>query len=178
MPVSCGPTSASSAANLGETVPASAIVKAFHGNLGDVGIASRKFVAELFELDEIFFGEPWVNVSKKGQDPVLARVWGKHAAFLYRDSRADLSYGVTYGFTAQWGDRVAGTIADPDLGMRGGYRVRVGESVKELVAANDRAISSRMRSLKLFSQCPPRGIPFPPRGGPLPRFEYERTKGK
>lgn len=113
------------------------IVKAFHGNEGATGVASRKFVAQLFELDEVLVGEPWVNTAKKGQAPILSRVWSKHAAFIYRDMSADMSYGVTYGFTAQWGDRVAGSIADPDLGMRGGHRVRVGESVKELVAADD-----------------------------------------
>lgn len=44
---------------------------------------------------------------------------------------------MTFGFTAQSGSRVANSIADPDIGMRGGQRVRVGESVRELIVAGD-----------------------------------------
>lgn len=43
----------------------------------------------------------------------------------------------TYGFTAQFGQSVAGTIPDQRKGLRGGQIVRVGESVKEVIAAND-----------------------------------------
>jgi hypothetical protein len=114
-----------------------AIVKAFNGNQGDSGIATRKFIAELFELDEVLVGEGWLNIAKKGQPVNLARVWGAHAAFIYRNQLADTIYGTTFGYTAQFGMRVAGAINDPDLGMRGGQRVRVGESVKELVCASD-----------------------------------------
>ncbi len=32
---------------------------------------------------------------------------------------------------------MAGRREDPDIGLRGGVRVRVGESVKELIVAND-----------------------------------------
>ena len=44
---------------------------------------------------------------------------------------------MTFGYTAQFKDRVSGSIVDPDIGLRGGQRVRVGESVKELVVAKD-----------------------------------------
>ena len=67
----------------------------------------------------------------------MTRLWGKHAAFLHRNMMADTDFGVTFGMTAQFGDRVAGVIEDSDIGMRGGVRVRSGESVKELVTAND-----------------------------------------
>ncbi|EHF7717022.1 phage capsid protein, partial [Salmonella enterica] len=50
---------------------------------------------------------------------------------------ADTQGGVTFGFTAQFGSRVSGSIPDPDMGMRGGQRVRVGESVRELIVAQD-----------------------------------------
>jgi hypothetical protein len=55
---------------------------------------------------------------------------------LYRDTFAGTS-GATFGFTAQWGSKVAGSIEDKDIGMRGGARVRVGESVAEVLCAND-----------------------------------------
>lgn len=114
------------------------ICKAIFGNNTDAGIVNRRALADLLELDEIFVGEGWINTAKKGQPASMSRVWGKHAAFLVRNQSADTAGGqVTFGFTAQWGSRVGGTIEDSDIGIRGGQRVRVGESVKELVTAND-----------------------------------------
>jgi hypothetical protein len=83
-------------------------------------------------------GQGFLNTAKKGQTPSLSRVWGKHAALIHRDGLAD-SRGnrTTFGFTAQWGERIAGTIRDPNVGMRGGTVVRVGESVAEVIAAPD-----------------------------------------
>ena len=58
---------------------------------------------------------------------------------IYRISReaADANGGITFGFTAQWGTRIAGAVPDNRIGLRGGQRVRVGESVKELIIAPD-----------------------------------------
>ena len=67
----------------------------------------------------------------------LIRAWGPHAAFIYRDRLADTQNGTTFGFTAQWGGRISGSQFDGDIGLRGGQRVRVGESVKELITAPD-----------------------------------------
>lgn len=113
------------------------VCKAIFGNNTDAGIVTRRQVADLLELDDILVGEGWVNTARKGQPVNMVRVWGKHAAFLHRNMTADTERGVTFGFTAQFGPRVAGEIVDPDIGLQGGTRVRVGESVKELVTAND-----------------------------------------
>lgn len=103
------------------------------------GIATRQMVADLFELQEVLVGESWINTAKKGQTPVMARCWGKHCALLYRDKLAKPQQRgrMSFALTAQWGGRVAGTIADPNIGLKGGQIVRVGEQVKELVTAND-----------------------------------------
>lgn len=111
------------------------ICKAVHGNSGDAGIVTRRAIAELFELDDIFVGEGFANSAKKGQTPSLNRVWGKHLALLYRD-RVNPNQ-VTFGFTAQFGKRIAGAFEDKNIGLRGGQNVRVGESVQEIVCAND-----------------------------------------
>lgn len=114
------------------------IVKAVYGYANDAGIATRQQVAALFELDEVLVGSAWLNVAKKGQAVSTSRVWGKHCALLHRDGMADgRGNRTTFGFTAQFGDRVAGTMAEPRVGLRGSSRLRVGESVKELIAAND-----------------------------------------
>lgn len=114
-----------------------AIVKAVHGNAGDSGVATAQQIANLLELEALYVGESWYNSAKRGQTASMARLWGKHAAFIYRDSLANTRSGTTFGFTAQFGDRVAGKWEDKNIGMRGGFRVRTGESVKEVVTAND-----------------------------------------
>ncbi len=111
------------------------IVKAVYGNSGDSGAATREQVAALLEVEEVLVGRSLLNTAKKGQTAALARIWGKHIALTYRNRQADTSGGVTFGYTAAWGDRVAGQWEDRHIGLRGGIRVRVGESVRELIVA-------------------------------------------
>jgi hypothetical protein len=115
------------------------VCKAIFGNNTDAGIVSRQAFAALLELDEVLVGRGWYNTAVKGQTASLARVWGKHAAFVYRNSAASSVSGgvVTYGMTAQYGTRIAGAMPDMKIGAKGGQRVRVVESVKELMTAND-----------------------------------------
>lgn len=113
------------------------IAKAIHGNSGDVAIVTRQQIAALFELEEVLVGESWVNTAKKGQAATMVRTWGKHAALLYRNKLASTERGVTFGLTAQYGNRIAGEKEDGNIGLRGGVRVRNGESVKELIVAPD-----------------------------------------
>ena len=109
------------------------------GGATAAGVIQRKAVADLLELDDIIVGESFANSAKKGQAASYARLWGKHAAFLridpnVRDPRAALP---TFGFTAQWGEPVAGTIPDSSIGLDGGQNVRVGEHIKELICFQD-----------------------------------------
>lgn len=113
------------------------VLAAIYGPGGTRGIATAEQLANVLELDAVYVGESYVNSAKKGQTVSLARVWGKFFALLYRDTLADAARGTTFGFTAQFGTRIAGSFEDKDIGMRGGVRVRVGESVKEVIAAND-----------------------------------------
>lgn len=113
------------------------IVKAANRNQGDSGIVRRQDLAELLELDDVIVGEGWLNTAKKGQTPTMTRVWGKHAAILYRDRTASTTSGLTFGYTVQTGTRVAGSIPEPKVGLRGSVLVRAGETVKEIIAAND-----------------------------------------
>jgi hypothetical protein len=113
------------------------IVKATYGDATDAGVARRRDVAELFELEEILVGQAWVNTAKKGQAATIARVWGKHATLFYRNKTAGARRGTTFGFTARFGSRLAGSMPDSKIGLKGGQRVRAGESVKEVITAND-----------------------------------------
>lgn len=114
------------------------IVQAIHGNEGDQGIATRQQVAELFELPGgVLVGEGRLNTAAYGQPAVLGRVWGPHALLAHINPNASLqSQSITLGLTAEFGPRVAGQQTDDRaVGLRGGTRVRVGESVKELIVA-------------------------------------------
>ena len=113
------------------------VCKAIFGNNTDAGRVSLRALADELELDEILVGDARINTAKPGQPASVTRCWGGHAAFLYRNKEASTQSGITFGYTAQFGDKVAGTIEDSDIGMRGGQRVRSGESVKELVVAAD-----------------------------------------
>jgi len=113
------------------------IIKAVLGNSGDSGVATRKQIADLFELEDVLVGEAFVNTAKKGQAVTLSRTWGKHLALIHRNKTATTRSGATYGVTAQFGSRIAGSIPDNSIGLRGGQRVRAGESVKEVICAND-----------------------------------------
>lgn len=115
------------------------LVKAYNGTTGDTGVVPKQFVANLFELDDIIVGEGWINTAKKGQTPNLQRAWGKNCALIYKSPLLASPTGtMSFGFTAQWGERIAGVIEqDPSIGLRGGTRVRVGESVQEVITASD-----------------------------------------
>lgn len=113
------------------------LVKAMHGNSGDEGAVTKAFLAELLEIQRVVVGAGWKATSKEGQTVAMARLWGKHAALLNINPNAGAGNVPTFGFTAQWGSRVAGSRPDPDIGLRGGTRVRSGESVEEVICASD-----------------------------------------
>lgn len=121
------------------------IVAAVYPNGGQMSMSTRagtpasvQALADLLELQNIFVGDSWRNTAAKGQPASMARIWGKHAAFLHLNPVGGIrGEAITFGYTAQFGTRVAGSIPEPTVGLRGAQRVRVGESVREVVCAND-----------------------------------------
>ncbi len=107
------------------------IVAAVHGNSGDSGIATRKAIADLFELQNIYVGEGWLNTAQKGKDVSLGRVWGKHIALIHQSPGK-----MTYGFTARVGNRTTKVIEDEQTGADGSLIVRAGEKVKEVIMSD------------------------------------------
>lgn len=113
------------------------LVQAIKGTAQGSGMVSRQEFMEFFELQQVFVGAGFANSAKPGQAVSLARVWGKHASFVYRDRAAGPQAGITFGFTAQFGSKISGSIDEPAIGLNGCQRVRVGEQVKEVVTATD-----------------------------------------
>lgn len=115
-----------------------ALVKAANKSAGDSGMISRDEFKEMFELEDLLVGQGWVNIAKPGQAAVRARVWGRHAAFIYRDKLATASgQRATFGFTGQFGGKVVGEAPAGNIGLRGSILVRSGETVAEVISAPD-----------------------------------------
>jgi len=117
------------------------LIKAVKGGLTEDGAITRAQFAELFELapENVLIGAAWVNTARKGQAVQLGRVWGNSIELIYLNpaKRAANDMTITWGFTAEYGGRIAGSIPDKDIGLEGGERVRVGERVRELMVARD-----------------------------------------
>lgn len=113
------------------------VVSSVNKNNSNAGVVSREELADKLEVDEILVGMALVNNARKGQASSIVKAWGKDIAALYRNRLATNTSGVTFGFTAQHGDRVAGQWEDKDIGLKGGVRVRAGEEVKEVICAPD-----------------------------------------
>lgn len=114
-----------------------ALVQAITGNDSGKGSVTREQLAAYFELDAILVGTGWVNTAKPGQTPVYARVWGKDFALLRRAPIVSAKGEPSWGFTAEFGTRVAKRIDEPKTGLRGAVRVRVGESVGEIIQSKE-----------------------------------------
>lgn len=117
------------------------LIKAVKGGLTEDGAITKAQLADLFEIpvENVLIGDAQVNLARRGQDPNLARVWGKSIQLLYfnRAKQAPTDGVMTFGFTAELGTRLSGSIEDKDIGLEGGERVRVGEKVRETVCAKD-----------------------------------------
>ena len=113
------------------------LVQAIRGTSQSAGAITKREFAEFFELEDVFVGSGFVNTAKKGQTESFARVWGKHAAFIFRDKKAGPQNGLTFGYTGSaYGGRFAGVpFEDKKRGLFGSQVQRVGEVVKEVISS-------------------------------------------
>lgn len=113
------------------------IVAALSGSGTKEGMVSRQALIDFFELDDLLVGAGWVNTAKPGQTPVYARVWGKSFTLVRRAPIVAARGEPSWGFSAQFGTRVSKKIDEPKLGLRGAQRVRVGESIGEIIQSKE-----------------------------------------
>lgn len=116
------------------------LVNAVRGNLTNKGMISKQEFVDLFSdegIERVLIGDAMFNAAKPGQPANMQRAWGNNLALLHIDEMADTNGGVTWGFTAEYGSKISGRIEDPDIGLEGGYRIRRGERIKELIIAPD-----------------------------------------
>lgn len=117
------------------------IVNAIKGGTVTSGMVTIEQFTELFAgegIKRVHVGDSWYNVAKPGQAVNLQRAWGKSISLFHQNPVArPEGGGITFALTAEFGGKVAGRIEDPDIGLEGGYRIRNGERVKELIVAKD-----------------------------------------
>jgi hypothetical protein len=107
-------------------------------NYSGDGVITMAQFQDLFEFDQVLVGSAFINSSKPGQTATYGRIWGKAFAMLHQNPLAGLrGTGITFGATAEYDTRIAGTLEEPKVGLRGAVRARVGETVLELVTAAD-----------------------------------------
>lgn len=115
------------------------LIKVIKGGHTEDGAITRQQFADLMEIDQdkLLIGVSMVNAAARGQPANLVKVWGNAIALLYVDSQKQAPDDniLTWGFTAELGSRIAGSIDAPEVGLKGGRRVRVGEQVQEIVCA-------------------------------------------
>lgn len=112
------------------------VVKSYNGTAGDEGMVPVGFLVDTLEL-EIVVGEAYANTAALGQEATLARLWGNDCSLIYVAPEIGPNEGLTFGWTAQWGDRLVHTkeLEAGDLGLDGGVKVTTGERVDEKVVA-------------------------------------------
>ncbi|EFO31671.1 capsid protein [Roseibium sp. TrichSKD4] len=112
------------------------LVNAVKGNLTSEGFITKQQLADLLDIRQVLVGDAHVNTARPGQDMKLTRAWGNFISALYVDPTASKGEA-TFGFTAQFGTKIAGRIEDKDVGLEGGFRIRSGEKVREVIVAKD-----------------------------------------
>jgi len=112
-------------------------IKGVLGTASTSGAVTQQQLADALEVSKIVVGKGWYNTANKGQTASLSRIWGDFCAMIYQDAMPDPHGMVTFGMTAQFGTQVGGSKPDANVGLHGGEIVRVGESVKEIITAND-----------------------------------------
>lgn len=113
-----------------------ALIRHALGEASTRGYILEADLAHLAQVERVIVGEAMGEAVRPGVAPLRAELWGKHAALLHVASAPSLQQPA-FGVTAQFGGRVAGWISDPDIGLKGGRRYRVGEQLREVVLAAD-----------------------------------------
>lgn len=112
---------------------ASDVIKAFNGTLGDEGMVPLEWLRQYLGLEHINIGKAKTNAAIKGLPAQISGAWTSDFLSLqFINPDADLNEDVTHMLTAQYKNRVAGRKAI-DVGLYGGWEIRSGESVKEII---------------------------------------------
>ena len=108
------------------------------GSTNASGQVTKEQLASYLGIEKILVGQSKVNTQKRNLEPDLQAAWGNFIAVIYQNNSATPELGgVTFGMTAEYGQRIAGPISVNNMGVRGGTKYRVAESVGEIITAPD-----------------------------------------
>ncbi|MFA6689938.1 MAG: hypothetical protein WCS18_10720 [Sphaerochaetaceae bacterium] len=111
------------------------IIAAIYPNGNGKGVATKEQLMELFEVDDLIVGKARVNTNRNPKSPSLENCWGNNLWAHYQEPLSSLTDGLAWGMTAQVGDRVAETVEDKDMGLKGGVTIKSGFYQAEVVTA-------------------------------------------
>lgn len=112
------------------------ILRTIYPNADGNGIINAQQLATILDVDQVLIGEAKLNQARRGGSNIQ-NAWGNAMALLYIDPKAGMQDMPTFGFTAEYGNRESRVIFDPNVGRKGANRVKVSESLNELVIASD-----------------------------------------
>ena len=111
------------------------VVKAANKNSGDSGKATLQDLKDIFELNEIYVGNSFVNTSKRGQTENYVNTWGNAIMLLYINPAAVLNHGLTFGLTAERGKRKITKMFDGERGTDGVHCIKIAERIGDVIIA-------------------------------------------
>lgn len=112
------------------------VLRTVYPNADGNGIINAGQLATILDVDQVLVGEARLNMAKRGGANIQP-AWGKNMALLYIDPKAGAQDMPTFGVTAEYGSRESRVVFDPNVGRKGANRVKVSESLGELVIAPD-----------------------------------------
>lgn len=112
------------------------ILRTVYPNADGNGVINSQQLATILNVDRVLIGESKLNFAKRGGSNIQ-NAWGNSVALLYIDPKAGTQDMPTFGFTAEHGNRSGRVVFDPDVGKDGANRVKISESLNELVIAPD-----------------------------------------
>ncbi len=71
--------------------------------------------------------------NKNPKAPITTQCWGNHLFGLHQEELSTLTEGITWGITAQVGERIAESNEDKTIGLKGGVIVKAGFYQEEVV---------------------------------------------
>lgn len=103
------------------------------------GAVSKKVIAEIFELQDVYVGEGWVNTAAPNLTPVFARVWGKDLAILRIEKPldGDAQGSMTFTATPEFGTREVTVLEEAGRGVKGTKSPKVVEQLDEVIMCDD-----------------------------------------
>ncbi|MDE0697854.1 MAG: hypothetical protein OXH76_18695 [Boseongicola sp.] len=114
-----------------------AVNKSGAGRDQESGLAGRRAVADLFELDDVLVGRVQTQTNNRGQTPSYDYLWGKHAALLaVNPNMLSMQTAMpTFCFTAEAMPVEMRSYMEGGRGVgAGSHVIKVSESCKEVVA--------------------------------------------